>query len=68
MEIINNPEKNPENGKLQLLVRLDRDESLILEQALRAFDKYDKDDNKYVTRLTHVTTVVHDIWKQLHPS
>ncbi len=68
MEIKTSPEKNPENGILQLLIFIDRDDSLILEQALKSFDKYDKDDSKYIKKLEHVKSTIHDIWAQLHPS
>jgi hypothetical protein len=68
MDIIGSPEKNQENAKMELLVKLNADDSLILEQVLKAFDKYDKDDSKYIAKLESVKDNIHKIWALLHPS
>jgi hypothetical protein len=61
-------DKDPETGKLKILVEINSDDSLILEQALLAFDKYDKDDNRYIERLNSVKEQIHKTWAITHPS
>jgi hypothetical protein len=61
-------EKDPETGKLKVLVEINADDSLILEQTLLAFDKYDKDDNRYIARLNSVKEQIHKTWTLTHPS
>jgi len=54
--------------KKHILVDIDEDDSLILDQALRAFDKYDPDDYKYRARLEGLKEQIHKVWALLHPS
>ena len=54
--------------KRYLLVKIDEDDSIKLNSALIAFDKYDKDDPRYTIPLEELRQTIHDIWAQLHPS
>ena len=68
MKIINQPEKDPDTGSKKVLVEIDEDDSKILEQSLKAFEKYDTDDKKYIVKLEHDKEMIHKIWALLHPS
>ena len=63
-----NPDRDPDTGKLKILVEINADDSLILEQSLKEFFKYDKDDPKYTSKLTELKTRIHELWALLHPS
>ena len=67
MKIRSGVEKNLENKKF-ILVEIDADDSKIWNQAIKVFDKYDKDDYKYRARLEDNKEIIHKIWALLHPS
>ena len=61
-------EIDSDTGKLKVLVEINSDDSLILEQALLSFEKYDKDDNRYISRLNSIKEQIHKTWTLTHPS
>ena len=61
-------EKDPDTGRNKILVEINQDDGLMLEQALSAFDKYDKDDFKYRAKLEDLKEQVHKTWTLLWPS
>jgi len=69
MKIIGKVEKTRDKPfKKHILIDIDEDDAIKLDSAIRAFDKYDKDDAKYVRPLEELRQTIHDIWALLHPS
>jgi len=70
MEIIGNVEKDLQvrPPKKYLLVKIDEDDAIKLNSAIKAFEQYDKDDKRYTVPLEELRQTIHDIWAQLHPS
>jgi len=70
MEIIGLPQKDPNNSRLYVLVKVDSMDALYLRQATKnAFEKpEDPDDKAHVERLRIYKEVTKEIWKQTNPS
>jgi len=69
MQIVGEVEKSTERPfKKHILIEIDEDDSIILEQSLLSFEKYDQDDTRYIAKLDHVKEQTHKIWALLHPS
>jgi len=68
MKIFGDVEKDKETGINKILVELNADDTKILDQAIRAFDKFDEDDFEHRAKIEDLKEQLHKVWALTHPS
>ena len=65
---ISDPGKNPNTGEQEITIAVSNTAIKILNSAIRSFEKYDRDDVKYVKNLEALKAELHIVWTILNPS
>ena len=65
---ISDPGKNPNTAETEITIAVSNTAIKILNSAIRSFEKYDRDDVKYVKNLEALKAELHTVWTILNPS